>query len=245
MVKVWWQYLTMFILALIAGASFTILTFSPKDTILETSATGKVVTAIMNARDAEVEFALLFESENTNIQANGTFVMDLDEETNNLSFDVKLNLTINSTPAKIHFTCKDGMVYFAFDEQNLKFEASNLSQNLSAVLALVSPIIQDIELPFDVSAISMDKVQSLVTLATEKKFEDHYEVYFPLDGLIEGLGTAVIEANLDYAPTKVYLKKSEEFTPSFNISFNATTNLTPNLHSITPTEEQQIGRAHV
>ena len=206
MVKVWWQYLTMFIVALIAGASFTILTFSPKDTILETSATGKVVTAIMNARDAEVEFKLDLETDELKVFADGTFVMDLDEETNKLSIDVVLNLDVNETPVEVHLTYKDDIVYVAINEQNLKFEVNNLSQNLSAVLALVSPIIKDIKLPFDVSAISMDKLQSLVTLATEKKFLDHYEVYFPLDGIVEGLGTAVIEANLDYKATKVYLK---------------------------------------
>ena len=98
MVKVWWQYLAMFIVALVAGASFTILSFVPKDAVLETSATGKVVSAIMNARDVEVEFSLAFENENMKISADGTFVMDLKEETNTLDLDLKLNPQFLSCP---------------------------------------------------------------------------------------------------------------------------------------------------
>ncbi|MBR1925408.1 MAG: hypothetical protein IJ837_00960, partial [Clostridia bacterium] len=239
MVKVWWQYLTMFIIALIAGASFTILTFSPMNNILETSATGKVVSSIMNARDAKVDFDLNFEKDNTKISASGNFVMDLDEETGNISIDVDLNLNINNTPSKVHITYKDNYAYVLFNEQKLRFETTNLLDDLKSSFALIEPALSEIELPFDVSQISMDKIQGLATEATEKKFDNYYEVYFPIYKLIPELGTAVIQANLDYEPTKIYLMHDENLTNRFNLSFNATTNLSPQEIKIEVNEEQK------
>ena len=239
MVKVWWQYLTMFLIALIAGASFTILTFSPLSNILETSATGRVVSSIMNARDAKVNFDLDFEKDDTKVNANGNLVMDLDEQTGKIALDVDLNLSINQTPSTIHITYKDDYAYISFNEQQIQFETTNLLNDIKSAFALIQPALSQIELPFDMSQISMEKIQGLATEATEKKFDNYYEVYFPIYKLIPELGTAVIQANLDYEPTKVYLKHENNSSNSFNLTFNAETDLSPQEIKIEATEEQK------
>ena len=52
--KVWWQYLCMFLLALVGSASFTILTYVKPD---QTDAIQEILNVLMKPRDAEASFS--------------------------------------------------------------------------------------------------------------------------------------------------------------------------------------------
>lgn len=239
--RVWWQYMCMFLFALIGSATFTILTFSPFENV-QISAMGKVLETVTSAQDVKVDYTLNLNAEGKQINAVGDFVMETNKETNAVSFNLSMNLNINKTPAVLNVTYAEDIVYLEFNNKSLKFKLGNTLSSIKDISGLLTPLLSEIELPFDAENFSMAKLQGLATSAEEVELEDGFLINFPLYNIIPELGVAVIEANSDYKPTKIYLKPHEETqieNPLFNISFNAETNFEAESTKVAVSEKQK------
>ncbi len=244
MTKVWWQYVLVFLLSLCAGAVFTILTFSPISKNLTTSATSKILSALLETKEGTAEFDLSLIAEGTNLNASGTAVFDFDD---NPSIKLLIDATFNDKTFDVDITFKNSTAFVKINDTALKIEISNSNLSLDsfdALLPMLTPLLSNVNLPFDISNISMDNLQGLVTKAEEKEFDDHYEIIFPLDDIIQGLGNAVLVSDLEYNITQIYLEKPETKArlaaePTFALSFNANTNLAEKPAEIEITQEQE------
>lgn len=238
--KVWLQYLCMFLVALIGAASFTILTFT-KEEGAPASAIGKVLDTVMTARDAKANYNLSLEFDQTKLNADGDFVLEIDKQTGALSFDFNMKLNINGKDNTVKLTYSDDIVYINYNEANLKFALKDTLSNISDITTLLSPILSQIDLPFDTESFSMSNLQGLATKATETETKGGFKIEFPLYLIQPDLGIAVIEANKDYQPTNIYIKPYEDTQEGkkFNLSFGAVTDFVTDNPKIEADEQQK------
>jgi len=241
------SYTGIFMLAMCLAAGFVILQFlfsnkSSKPEIMagaEDTTFSQVLNKVMASDNITADFDIVVTLGEEEIKLNGNLGIDLakvlnasDDILNSIDLSIECNILSGEEIVPFAIKVVNGMAYAKVAENQLKFELSNITQDIGVVLALAG-----VELPVDdlMANFDMSSLMGIMETITTAPIESGYEISIPLFDY----GIVSMIADKDYNITQISIDELNIEGVIAKVNLDVVTN--NENFDVTPTESEENG----